>query len=284
MPEIKIIKHNERPACSICEDRGIIFNVANRKSQVSFIEVCRCIEEACICDKKPPYMVFNHETRTMQNCACRKTRASIDRINFLFKNSNIPVRFRYRRLFEFETKASDKEIEKNLALALDNAQHFIMHLEKLNSESVKGLYFFGAPGSGKTFISCLILNEIILRYQMNVRYVKITRDFFNQIRATFSFDSQAYGKGEDIFKDLMNKDVLVIDDFGVQADTAWEQRTLYDLIDARYEADKPTILTSNLQPEEIDKMNLFGGRILSRLKEMTDFQPIICTDYRENFY
>ena len=75
-------------------------------------------------------------------------------------------------------------------------------------------------------------------------------------------------------------DVLVIDDFGVQRDSPWEQETLYNLIDARYEAEKFTIITSNNNPEKSLK-ELSEGRILSRIREMCRILELSGEDYRE---
>nr|HPM34702.1 DNA replication protein DnaC [Spirochaetota bacterium] len=61
---------------------------------------------------------------------------------------------------------------------------------------------------------------------------------------------------------------------------AWEQETLYNLIDARYEAERLTIITSNSNPEKGLK-ELSEGRILSRLKEMTNIIELSGTDRRE---
>jgi len=67
----------------------------------------------------------------------------------------------------------------------------------------------------------------------------------------------------------------------VQADSEWEKRTLYDLIDARYENQSPTIITSNIPPENWKE--LFDGRVFSRLQEMTHFYGMIADDYRNNY-
>lgn len=71
---------------------------------------------------------------------------------------------------------------------------------------------------------------------------------------------------------------LLLDDFGVQADSEWEKRTLYDLIDARWENRLLTIITSNKNPNEFKE--LFDGRIYSRLAGMTTVVVLTGKDYR----
>lgn len=264
--------------CPVCGGKGVIYQISSQSKTVSYLEVCKCVEEKCVCDKKPPYLYKLDNSNTLKQCPCKTARVKIDNIHRLFQKSNIPNKYRYRRISEF--KIENPKSDTELYIALDFATEFINNFKK-SQPHPNGLYFFGTTGTGKTMLSCLILNEIIFSYQADVRYIKITRDFFNRIRASFNVESDTYGRGDDIFHSLADQEVLVIDDFGVQADSEWEKRTLYDLIDARYESQKPTIITSNIQPE--DWSALFDGRVFSRLKEMVRFLPMIADDYRNRY-
>ena len=225
-------------------------------------------------------MYMNETNFRLSPCLCRPIRHSLALIKDLYAKSNIPPKYRFRRIKEFETYHPDPEMAKCLIQALDNARLFLEDIKK-KTDFIRGWYFYGPSGSGKTLLSCLMLNECILSFQNQARYTKITRDFFNQMKASFNLESSFYGKGANLFNEISNAEILVIDDFGVQKDSDWEQRTLYDLIDYRYEYNKTTIITSNTAPKELNP--LFGGRILSRLKEMTRFQDLISTDYRDKF-
>ncbi len=227
-------------------------------------------------------MWYNSKSSTLDVCPCRNVRSTLSGIKRLYAQSNIPPKYRFRRLREFEVTNKDPDIMRCLTQAYDNAEYFLEELNGKHNDReifVKGWYFHGPPGSGKTMLSCLLLNEIIFRYQFNVGYVKIARDFLNQIRSSYNQESSAYGKGDDIIKQFYEIDILVLDDFGVQQDTDWEKRMLYDLIDTRYEYAKTTIITSNLEPEGL--RSLFNGRILSRIKEMMKIQDFMDFDYRE---
>lgn len=265
--------------CPICQDQKILFAPAKSKNSFGYLEVCRCVEEQCFCDKKPPYIYFNEEKQQTIECSCAPTRRKLTYIHRLFLNSGIPKKYLYRRLDEFVIHGTTQSDKNEMVLMKAHAQNCI----KDAYTSKRGICYLGATGSGKTFLASLILNEIIYQHAMPVKFLKITRDFFNQIRATYSAESNNYGKGEDIFKKIASIPVLLLDDFGVQADSAWEQRMLYDLIDARYENEQMTFITTNLELKEIKP--LFDGRIYSRLKEMTDFQIFLAApDYREKFF
>ena len=67
---------------------------------------------------------------------------------------------------------------------------------------------------------------------------------------------------------------------GLPEDRCREIETLYNLIDARYEAEKFTIFTSNNDPFKALK-DMSEGRILSRIKEMSRIMEISGSDYRD---
>ncbi len=71
---------------------------------------------------------------------------------------------------------------------------------------------------------------------------------------------------------------LVIDDFGIHNESDWVNSVLYDLIDARYENNLLTIITSN-DPLDAWK-ELAKGRVYSRLREICIEIQIDAPDYR----
>ena len=279
-----LAEEKSRLNCQDCAGRGYLSHPAGGVGYKAYcdLSVCRCIESQCFCEKKPPYMWYDEKTSELRACLCRKVRTLLSEIKRLYQVSSIPPKYRFRQIHDFEITHEEPSITRCLTQAYDNAEHFLEELGRqkvMGGDLVRGWYFHGLPGSGKTMLSCLILNEAILRYQYRVRYVKVARDFLDQIRASYNQESGFYGKGNNIINELYQIDLLVLDDFGVQQDTEWEKRMLYNLIDTRYEYAKTTIITSNLEPEELRP--LFGGRILSRIKEMAQIQDFVGPDYRE---
>ncbi|MDA3822022.1 MAG: ATP-binding protein, partial [Bacteroidales bacterium] len=184
--------------------------------------------------------------------------------------SGIDNHFRWKFFMDYE--ARDKMSNDAKKLAYDIVKNF--------PNVKKGHYFWGNPGTGKTLLATIILTEIITRHMVEGRFIKISRNYFNRLKASFVEGSATYGTASQIEDELANVDVLVIDDFGVQRDTSWEQETLYNLVDARYEAEKFTIFTSNSNPNSTLK-DISDGRVLSRIKEMCRLMEISGEDYRE---
>lgn len=293
--------------CEKCDGLGYrTVPQLTRRRATHVLEICDCVSVLCsVCpgDGVNPYLYLDTVAGKIRPCDCKEPRDRFSRVQDLFNQSNVPLKYRYQRLKDFNlqpqypnpTKAPELEGAKrqaNIALtaAFDRARLFIEAQKKVltspqsvNPTDLKGLFFIGPPGTGKSLLAAMILNELILTTNLSCRYVKISRDFFQMLRATFSNDSGSYGKTDSVFNDIARQDVLVIDDFGIQSDSEWEQRQLYDLIDARYESDLPTIVTSNIDLEAVK--NLFKGRIYSRFTEMlhtVEFFQV--RDYRKDIH
>jgi DNA replication protein DnaC len=65
--------------------------------------------------------------------------------------------------------------------------------------------------------------------------------------------------------DLVEPDLLILDEVGLQKNSDWEHEKLYEIINGRYEREKPMIVMSN---EDIDGLRAFlGERCVDRLRE-----------------
>jgi DNA replication protein DnaC len=265
--------NREKPAekhCDYCDRSGIVYTSGFEELGTVPLSPCpKCVDPKCTCDRKEPY--FYYDNGEIKDCYCRETRIRIDRINRIYTRSGIDKKYRWKRFNDFEAVSKLTNEAKNTAY--DIVRSF-PHVKK-------GLFLWGNPGTGKTLLSSIVLTELIIRYAVEGRFISISRSFFNRLKATFVEGSRTYGKSSEIEKELEEADILVVDDFGVQRDSEWEQETLYNLVDARYEAEKFTIFTSNGNPKTSFK-ELSQGRILSRIKEMSRIMEMTGKDYREN--
>ena len=268
------------PNCPECGGAGIVLEEIVENSRTPRLSVCLCVREHCyVCPSngKPPYLVYDAPLDKMIPCFCHHARISLNKIDINIENSNIPPKYRFKFLDSVDLKGNDA---LSLLAAHDWARDLIENYSD-TSKNLQGMYLTGAPGTGKTLLACVILNELILRYGTECRYAKINKDFLSALRDTYQKDSNFYGKEKNIEEEFAEIEVLVIDDFGVQKDTEWANAKLYDLIDARYEKQKLTLLTSN-QPL-IDWKEKGEGRVFSRLCEMAKEIKLECSDYRLRF-
>lgn len=259
----------KREFCFNCDYTGIVHGAYFSELGEKPLTPCpKCVLTGCKCGGIAPY--YYYSDGLIKECPCRKISTKIDRIMNLYTGSGIDKKFRWKFISDFEARTKSTEEAKKAAY--DIIRNF--------PDVSKGLFLWGNPGTGKTLLSSIILTEIITRRAIEGKFVKISRNFFNRIRSTFNEGSSTYGEAAQIEREFAEVDILVIDDFGVQRDSDWELETLYNLVDARYEAIKFTIFTSNTDPFKTLK-DKSEGRILSRIKEMCRIMEVTGSDYRD---
>ena len=149
----------------------------------------------------------------------------------------------------------------------------------------RGLLIHGQAGNGKTFFSFAVANELYKR-GISVMAISVAR-ILDIIRNSYS----NYGDDGEIavLDTIRDASLLILDDLGVENKTYWAYEKLYTIIDTRYRAKKPTIITTNLlieldKPEGINELknNLAivdikkglideSDRIYNRIVEMCSF-------------
>lgn len=167
--------------------------------------------------------------------------------------------------------------EMNLAQTFDNFldnEHnvrqkkiAIQYCEKFPDMLKKntGLLFWGGVGNGKTFLSACIANRLI----ENLHPVVMTsfNKLLGKINTLKSFSSQ---ESEEEFIERLNEASLwIIDDLGTERDTTYALEKVYQLVNSRYNAQKPILLTTNLtMGQMMNESNIRLARIYDRIFEM----------------
>ena len=172
----------------------------------------------------------------------------------------------------------DKFIDKQ-SQAFRVAYNYSNNFKQMLKDNV-GLLFYGDVGAGKTFLSCAIANKVIEDYQDQVKIMNFSQ-IINQLqKSAFKIDSN------EIINRLSDISLLVLDDLGVERDTSYAREQVYNIINARYLKNKPTIFTTNLSLEVIQDPNidLEYQRIYSRILEMTVPVKVVGEDYRKKIH
>lgn len=265
------------PGCTLCRGLGYTIDLEHSNHKKCALELCECAKTQCQCEQESPYYAIvtsDSGLPQMSPCQIYPLHLKMDRIANLYKESEIPSRYRYKFYnahFEVSHLRSNDFIEKMNTLLPP-----IWEGKKPSLPS--GLYLSGYVGSGKTLLAAIVINELIFRHAIPAFFMKTTRSL-ERIRQTYNIESESYGQGAKI-EDLLHKvPVLVLDDLGAQKDSSWTDETLYDIIDTRYEEGLFTIITSNKKLNDLKE--LAGGRIASRLKEICDVLQFPEIDYRE---
>ncbi|MCJ7511364.1 MAG: ATP-binding protein [Anaerolineales bacterium] len=137
---------------------------------------------------------------------------------------------------------------RNLRKAFDLARKF--------AEDPSGwLVLTGTYGCGKTHLAAAIANYRASQ-GFAVMFVPVP-DLLDHLRATFSPSSPvSYDRR---FDEIRESPLLVLDDLGTQASTAWAQEKLYQILNHRYNKGLPSVITTAMRLDEID------ARIRSRM-------------------
>lgn len=138
-------------------------------------------------------------------------------------------------------------------------QNYVQHFGQFRKQG-KGLLLFGGVGTGKTFLAACAANALIDRGTPAL----VTN--FARIANT----AQGLFEGrQEYFDSLNNFQLLVLDDLSTERQTEYMLEIVYNVIDARYRAKLPLIVTTNLTREELmHPADIRYQRIFSRLFEM----------------
>lgn len=130
-----------------------------------------------------------------------------------------------------------------------------------------GIFMTGKTGLGKTHLSLAIARRIIDR-----GYTAIYTTVSEIIRR---ISGQYFHKGntdnqEDLMELISHIDLLILDDLGAEFESSFNTAIVYDMINSRLSANRPTIISTNLTPQELQKR--YSERIVSRL--FTQLTPL----------
>lgn len=111
------------------------------------------------------------------------------------------------------------------------------------------LVFTGPSGSGKTHLAVAAANRCIDRGLPT--YFIVAADLLDHLRATYAPDSDI--SYDELFEQVRNAPILVLDDLSAQFTTPWAQEKLFQIISHRFNESLPTIITVRGPLERLDE-------------------------------
>jgi hypothetical protein len=116
-------------------------------------------------------------------------------------------------------------------------------------------------GTGKTMLACAMA-RMVLEDRRYPRFWYVP-DLMDGIRSRFNSDAL---ETADQFQDAVAREpFLILDDLGAERPTDWTRERLAVLLNDRYNAQRPTVVTTNYTSAE-EIADAVGGAVASRLK------------------
>lgn len=163
----------------------------------------------------------------------------------------------------FEGKGFDDFVVENeaQAVALRFSRSYVERFHEDARATGRNAIFFGGLGTGKTLLASAIAIALARRGD-DVLFIRAL-NALRRVKATWRVD--AVESDQQAIDAMVKPDLLILDEVGVQFGSETEILVLYDVLNGRYEACRPTLLTSNLVLPEIK--NYLGARVFDRLRE-----------------
>lgn len=213
-------------------------------------------------------------TRTV-HCACKcsvaqnareaEEKRKRDRMQYL--DSMRRTGFPDAEMREWTFAKSDHTDQRNENIA----RKYVANFDAMRKQGT-GLLLCGQVGTGKSFLAACIANELI-----NQGAPCLMTNFSRIISRV----SEKFGGDQKYLDNLNRFDLLIIDDLGAERDTEFTWEKVMNVIDARYRAGLPLIITTNFGPKDFaDRGDIRRQRVFSRLKEMCILLEVRGTDRR----
>ena len=182
-----------------------------------------------------------------------------EKIKYFLNISSLPIKWK-ERTFENAKILSleEKKIKQRL-------EYYCNHFKEAQKNGL-GLYLCGEVGTGKSFYSICVFNEL-LKNDFKV-YRTTLNGIYQRIQSAFSnFNNLTE---EQVFKDLLEADLIILDDLGKEnISETWGKSKLYSIFNFFYEKEKCIIISTNLESEQISNFMDTQGNdaLIDRFRE-----------------
>lgn len=221
--------------------------------------------------------------------------SGIDGVDYdsMWEKARIPVRYRGKGLDSYEPSHHSGRV--GLKAAQDFVEnfgnHFVSRKRRLagdypedRSNIGRGLMLWGKNGTRKTTLAAAIATEVQWRSITCRVYMTRFSDYKDALTATFEKeDTERKAAAKEVLIRSRKAALLVLDDIGQEHRTTsgFTESTLHELIRLRSESGLPTVVTTNIDPE--DMLGVYGPSFDSFRKEAFEAIMMIGPDSRKSY-
>jgi DNA replication protein DnaC len=194
--------------------------------------------------------VVDETSNTASDCRCRASRIARKRAESL--EGRIPKRYRGASFDRPPVLGMPEPV-------VSAVRGYVRNLGARLDEG-RGMWLVGDVGTGKTTLA-MIVSGAALEAGHSAAIYSLPR-LLNLIRDEVGTDNSLL----DLLDRLSRVDLLHIDDLGAQHTTPWRLEQLYSIVDARYQAGRAIVATTNLWPDQLAEQ--MGQRTMTTVSEM----------------
>ena len=119
----------------------------------------------------------------------------------------------------------------------------------------KGFYLFGSSRTGKTFLTALFMNKLILKTEMKVAFINANKIIWI-LKENWGYS----GNTEFLYKKLLSAKYLVIDNLGLEPMTNYYRDEFFvPLLNDRFNRNLPTFFLSVYKIDDLQKIYTFSS-------------------------
>lgn len=194
-------------------------------------------------------------------CSCYKQSV----ISYLYKESEIANIIEIENFNHFDYDLYSKDSDgihpftpyDNTRNIVKKCQDFIENFDN----SGDNFLFYGGTGLGKTFLSNCVAKELLDRghtvlYQSSIH-------LFEEVCKDVIMKKSQSAQAEQTYRYLYDCELLIIDDLGTEFTNSFVSSELYDILNTRMRSGKSTIISTNLNLQEIN--DRYSDRIATRI-------------------
>lgn len=260
--------------CGFCgeELEQIYYENGGEKYYVPGYKPCKCPEAVEYAKEEERLRIENERKQKELEEQQRAAEAEKRKINELFGNSGMSKRALQCRFNEYQKTAENSN-------ALKTFWNYAKDFDEISQDKKNGVFITGECGVGKSHLAFATANYLIKKGHSVIAMTMI--DLLLKIKSSFNGGKQTE---EEILKIYEDCDLLIIDDLGKEKPTEWALQMIYSIVDRRYNALKPIVVTTNFNAEELIKKlgdNSIANAIVDRLFEVCEYVSIEGQSYRK---
>ncbi len=198
--------------------------------------------------------------------------------------SNVPDEYKNFTLTDNPIRADQPKAYKVLDKYVETFSRMLDAPESPSSQ-IKNIYLWSrAKGTGKTATASILVNEWIKRsylmhlqaglvapekmaYVLDMVELQTLYNFHTRGNVAGSEANDAFEKYSQMVTKAKDADFLVIDDIGARGSSEAFTTDLHWIVNHRYTKRKPTVYTSNVPMEELEK--IYDGKLYDRIRDLT---------------